>query len=199
MRDLSKVLSEAELIKIRALLDQNPDLIGTHERGGEYPKMLVHDDYLELLLMKEGTQDPVIKKECTEKLRRCVLVVTNIEDEEEYLADGYKTTLAAVMTDAKCADGTLRYGLLDPRIPTGREGKRARVDAARSREAELQDLRRRYAELTGRRLADEPEALVASPSEDDVPPAKTPPATRALVPPHKRSAPARSGRVSAHP
>lgn len=148
MRDLTKVLDDAELIKLRAILSQHPDIVPDAALGTEYPKMLYHRDFLEMNGLVKDHPDPVVKKDASEQLRRCVVVVYNIGQEEEYLADADWY--------AHPADIAVALGFGDPREPKGREALLASRQVKHDTEHEIRELRRRYAQLTGRKLgADE--------------------------------------------
>ena len=170
MRDLTKVLSDAEAVKLRALLAQTPDIPVDEHFGEEYPKMLFHADYLPLYRLIKEHPDPLVKKEAQAKMGRVIVVVHTIEDEEEYLSDGWKTQPAELMVAA---------GEVDPRIPTGREGRRAGKMRDADREHELRTLRRRYAELTGKKFVD-----------DEPTPVQVAAAAKAAAPAKKATAPA---------
>lgn len=190
MRDVSKVLSDAETVKLRALLAQTPDIPVDDSFGQEYPKMLFHNAYIELYRLVKNHPDPLVKKEAQEKMRTVIVIVHNIEDEEEYLADGWKADPCDIIT-APVAEGGM--GEVNPRIPTGREGRRADRQQKASREQELRNLRRRYAELTGRKLAedDEPEPMAATMETAD------PPAPRATAPSKRDKVAAATRRATA--
>ncbi len=179
MRDVSKVLSDAETLKLRALLAQTPDLPISDQLGQEYPKMLFHNAYIELYRLIKNHPDPLVKKEAQEKMRNVIVIVHNIEDEEEYLADGWKHDPCDIIT-APVEEGGM--GEVNPRIPTGREGRRADRQNKATREQELRNLRRRYAELTGRKLADDDEPAMPLAAVTEVPP----PAPKPSAPTSKR-------------
>lgn len=150
MRDVSKILTDADLLKLRELLKQAPTVAVDPNAFEEYPKMLFHPDWLTCYRLIKDHPDPVVKKDASEKLRNVQIIVHDFETEEEYLADGWKSDPNDIIIDA---------GEVDPRIPTGREGRRAARQTALDRDTELRSLRRRYAELTGHRLADEPQEV----------------------------------------
>lgn len=148
-RDLSKILSDADTLKLRALLAQHPDVESTGILD-EYPKMLFSPGYWERYIFIRTTKDPVARKEAVQQIHNFVVAVHDIETEEEYLTDGYKTDPVQFLLDA---------GEKDPRVPTGREGRRALEDERVSREQEIRNLKRRFAQLTaadghGQRLED---------------------------------------------
>lgn len=145
-RDVTKTLSDTEVAKLRALLSQNPEIIEDESLGGEYPKMLFHPKYVTNMLTYKTAEDPIVKKAAKEQMRRLVLVVEDIETEEEYLGDGWRTSPAEIMIRD--------LGLDDPRIPKGREARRQQAINRVDRETELRQLRRRYAELTGHPFSD---------------------------------------------
>lgn len=151
MRDLTKVLSDAETLKLRALLSNTPDIDPSDRLGQEYPKMLFHPDYIPIYRIIKNTTDHVAKKEAQVQMRRAIVIVHDIETEEDYLADHWRADPNDFIT-MSVEDGGL--GEVDPRIPTGREGRKAEKQNKASRDAELRALQRRYAELTGTRLAD---------------------------------------------
>lgn len=147
MRDLTKVLSEAEIIKLRQLAAQTPDM-PTVAAGAfqEYPKILYHPDYVPLSRVANGHPDPLTRKEALQKMPRVVVVVHDLETEEEYLRDHWKIDPVEIM---------LEMGEKDPRIPIGREGRLAASQRRQTVAEEVAELRRRYASLTGRSLVDE--------------------------------------------
>lgn len=152
MRDVSKILSDADLLKLRALLDGTT---GNSASGGflEYPKMLFHPEWLTPWRLVKDHPDPLVRKEAQQKLPALQVIVHDIEMEEEYLADNWRADPNEFIVADNEAHGMANP---DPRVPKGREGRRARRSQAEAAELELATLRRRYAELTGRRLLDEP-------------------------------------------
>lgn len=148
MRDVSRILSEADLIKLRALLSQAdlPAVTDAHVFE-EYPKILYAPDWLMCWRLWKEHPDPIVRKDSREKMRRCEVIVHDIETEEEYLQDGWRQDPVQLMIEA---------GEPNPRVPSGREGRRADRDLKAARAVELADLRRRYAELTGRKITEEP-------------------------------------------
>lgn len=152
MRDVTKVISDAEYVKLRALLAQTPDLPVDDNFGKEYPKMLYHPNFVELYRLVKSHPDPLVKKEAQQKMNTVVIIVHTIEDEEDYLSDGWVNDPNEIMTRSK-EDGGM--GEADSRIPTGREGRRSSAMNKANRESELREIRRRYAELTGRKLAED--------------------------------------------
>lgn len=157
MRDLTKILSAAETLKLRALLSQQPDIPIDSSFGQEYPKMLYERNYVDLYRLVKSHPDALVRKEAQQGMTRVIVIVHDIETEEDYLADGWRNDPNDFIT-MSLEDGGL--GEVDPRIPVGKEGRRADKMNRQTREHELRDLRRRYAELTGVRLADAPEAAV---------------------------------------
>lgn len=151
MRDVSKVLTDAEALKLRALLAQTPDIQIDSALGQEYPKMLFHPNYIELYRLVKDHPDPLVKKEAQQKMSRVIVIVHDIETEEDYLQDKWRSDPNDFIVMSKEEGG---LGEADPRIPVGREGRRASALRKQDRETELRDLRRRYAELTGRSLID---------------------------------------------
>jgi hypothetical protein len=137
--DLSKSLDPAELTRIRALLAENPPNLPEPGAVTQYPRMLFHASYLEAQQEWKKTKDETIKKVCVEKMAVAVHIVTDVEEEEEFLLDGWKHSPADFLPPDK-----------DPRIPVGRELRKALGQQRLSREDEIQSLRLRLAELTGR-------------------------------------------------
>lgn len=164
MRDVSKVLSDAETIKLRALLAQTPDIQVDSALGQEYPKMLFHPSYIEMYRLVKDHPDPLVKKEAQQKMSRVLVVVHDIDTEEDYITDGWRADPNDFIVMSK-EDGGL--GEADPRVPVGREGRRASAMKKQDRETELRDLRRRYAELTGKHLSE-----VDAPIVDEAPPVR---------------------------
>jgi len=154
MRDLTKVLSDAEAIKLRALIAQMPEPTGSVGGFEEYPKMLYHPDYIALSRVARHHEDLKTRKEAATKMSRVIVVVHDIETEEDYLADGWKSDPVEIM---------IQMGEADPRTPTGREGRKEGVRKRQSIEDEVKQLRRRYAELTGTRLEPDPVVGAAPP------------------------------------
>lgn len=195
MRDLTKVLNDAEVVKLRALLAQSPDLPVDDHGWQEYPKMLFHRDYIDLYRLVKSHPDPLVKKEAQQNMRRVLVIVHDIGTEEDYLADGWRTDPNEFIV-ASIADGGL--GEVDPRIPTGREGRRAHQTAKATREAELRELRRRYAELTGTRLADDHDLSPTS-MPVPVPEAPAPVVTAPVVPTKREKVAAATKRATTSP
>lgn len=152
MRDVSKILSDADLLKLRALLDGTTGNSATNGGFLEYPKMLFHPEWLTPWRLVKDHPDPLVRKEAQQKLPALQVIVHDIELEEEYLADGWRSDPNEFIVADNEANGVAHP---DPRVPKGREGRLARKTQAEAAEIELANLRRRYAELTGRRLLDE--------------------------------------------
>ena len=200
MRDVSKILSDAELIAIKALLAQN-GLGQTSSAPGvfaEYPKILYAPEFVLLQRLIQTHTDPIVRKEAKEKLSKTYVTVRDYESEMDYMQDGWKPDLNELIIELNLANG-VRPEQADPRQPHGREGRRASRDLKAQREQELRDIQRRYMELTGRRLADEdfePAPVVAPPHEEEPLVADTPKKTRS-VPAHVAKA-ARRATASRH-
>jgi hypothetical protein len=158
MRDVTKILSEADLLKLRDLLRDAP-MPQTVQSFTEYPRMLFAPDWYPLWVITKNETDHLKVKQAQEQIKKHQVIVDNLEDEEDYLTDGW------VSDPNELATAFLEK---DPRIPDGRAGRIAAKDARHAREKELIDIRRRYAELTGRRLVDEPELVAAPIAEDPV-------------------------------
>lgn len=154
MRDVSKILSDSELLKLRELIRQAPALSVDEHDFAMYPKMMFHPDWVPCNAIIKGHPDPLLRKEALEKLRHVETIVHDIETEEDYIQDGWRSDPNTLIVEANIAAGVMNP---DPRVPTGREGRRANTMAAQSRESKLREIRRQYAELTGRKLLDEPE------------------------------------------
>lgn len=177
MRDVTTILSDAEIVRLRALIAQAPALPLDASGRLEYPKILYRRDYIGFARLAAATTDPLVRKEALEKLRHTYLAVHDIETEEDYLADLFEDQTQQWFTDPNdiitlaVEQGGL--GERDPRIPTGREGRRAAAQNKADREYELRQLRRRFTELTGRKLEEEPTTLAsadgwtAAPAPDD--------------------------------
>lgn len=118
-----------------------------HTDFEEYPKILFHRDYLEQRDLAKNATDQLAKAMATEQMRRLQVVVQDIDEEEEMLADGYVRTTAELEMR--------RNGGLDPRIPRGREQRLASAQKAIQQEQELNRMRIRYLELTGRRMSED--------------------------------------------
>lgn len=170
MRDVTKILSDSDLLKLKALLSQTPDKPIDPDAFEEYPKMLFDPGWLVGYRLIQNNTDPLIVKEAKEKMKMLQVIVWNIDEEEEYLLDGWKADPNVFIIEENIAKGMKNP---DPRVPIGREGRRAAEHAKLTRQQELAQIRRRFAELTGKRLSDEPEAedapvMVASEPIPDV-------------------------------
>jgi hypothetical protein len=146
MRDVTKILSDAEILKFRELLRNVP--VPAHPLVfGDYPRQMYRPDWYPLYLIVKESADLVQIKMAREALRTHEQTVIDITEEEEFLLDGW-------VSDPN--DLAIKYYGRDPRVPTGREGRQAEKARTQARADELLRIRRRYAELTGRRLRDEP-------------------------------------------
>lgn len=187
MRDVSRILTDAELLKLRELLKQAPTQPIEANAFQEYPRALYHPDYLTCYRLIKDHPDPLVKKDANDKLRNVVILVHDFETEEEYLADGWVSDPNVLVIAQNIADG-MSPDRADPRVPVGREGRRASKQVAQDRESELRSLKRRYAELTGTRMGDDleadplpvPASLVGAGSTTAAP--KRPELTRPRVP-----------------
>lgn len=140
--DLTKQLDTKELARLRAILAENPveELPpGTLTR---YPRMLYHESFVEAQLSWKEDPRPEIKKLAAEKMKVATVVVFDPDEEAEYLQDGWRRSPADFMK-------------IDPRIPVGREARRAQIQTKQSRQAEITELKLRLAELMGQRPADD--------------------------------------------
>lgn len=137
--DLTKTLDPAELTRIRALLAENPPDLP--EPGGRvlYPTMLFHSSYLDAQLEWKKTKDELVKKTLIEKMQVATHTVIDADEAEEFLLDGWKRSPADFLAPDR-----------DPRIPVGRELRKSLSQQRLSREDEIQQLKLRLAELTGR-------------------------------------------------
>lgn len=148
MRDVSKILSDTEFVKLRALLSQQPggmDPIGPHEFE-QYPKVLYHPDWITCWRIIKTSPDELLKKQAKEQMKHVQVIVHDPEQEEDFLLDGWRADPNELIVEFNTANGVAHP---DPRVPTGREGRRAKQAAALTREEEILRLRLRYAELTG--------------------------------------------------
>jgi len=182
MRDVSKIISDADLLKLRQLLAQTHlDTTATGpDAFRDYPKMLFHPEWLTLYRLIKDHPDPLVQKEAKQKLPSVQVIVTDIETEEEYLADDWRADPNEFIVADNEAKGSAHP---DPRVPSGREGRRSRVSQQQAAQQELAALRRRYAELTGRKLMDEATTDVAPVEAAEPPePAPAPRQTRPSVP-----------------
>lgn len=159
MRDVSKILSEAELLKLRSILASTPSDEVDEGIGEEYPKMLFHALYVPLYqVIKQRAGGDVIKlKEAKEAIRKAYVVVDDWETEEDYLTDVDGKGLPQWFTSHK--DAFVAVNGYDPTVPTGREGRRAKVQNEADRKRRLRELRREYAQLTGGVIEDEVAAI----------------------------------------
>lgn len=159
-QDLTKTLEQAEILRLRALLAERPDLSDMPEGGGEYPRMLFHESFLEAQRAWKKQPHPETKKTASEAMAFATHVVFDADEETEYLADGWKRSPADFLPPEK-----------DPRIPVGREARKAHAQQAQSREREIRELRARLAELTGE-IAPLPVPVAAPPRRKGGRPAK---------------------------
>lgn len=137
-QDLTKTLDAAEVVRLRALLQERPDL-GEPMETGDYPKILYHEKYYAAQQeWRTFVGDPTGRTRLAEIMKLSTHKVFDSDEEEEYLADGWKANPA----DHLSSDD-------DPRIPRGMEARRAQKATKADRQAEIQALRRRLAELTG--------------------------------------------------
>lgn len=167
MRDVSRILSDSEFIKLRELIKQSGPMsmepLGAHAFE-EYPKMLFAPGWLMVFRLTKEHPDPLVKKEAREKLKHVQIIVDDIETEEEYLLDHWKRDPNDFVIEDNLAHGMANP---DPRVPVGREGRRAKAQQKLSIEQEISELRRRYAELTQTSILDLPAARVAAPAPVD--------------------------------
>lgn len=127
-------LDKDELTRVRALIAEQPPI----EPGqvGRYPQMLYHSSYGEAQTDWRKNPDELQKKTAAEKMKTSTVIVFDAEEELEFLEDGWKRSPADFMA-------------VDPRVPVGREAKRAAAAQALSRDDEILMLQRRLAELRG--------------------------------------------------
>lgn len=160
MRDVSKILSDADLLAIKALLAQNALSQQPLSPGAfsEYPKILYAPEFVLLQRVVQFHGDPIARKEAKEKLSKTYVVARSHEEEMDYLEDGWTSDLNQLVIDQNIKDGVPEQRA-DPRQPQGREGRRASRDLKQQREQELRDIQRRYMELTGRRIESDSQPL----------------------------------------
>lgn len=147
-RDLTTTIKPEELTRIRALLAENPPMPVDPDAIAEYPRMLYHSSYLENQQAWKDEADPLKKKLFVEKMKVAVHIVTDVDEEMEFLADGWKHSPADFLDPSK-----------DPRVPVGREARKNALSQRLSREDEIRNLTLRLAELTGRPLSTQIDAL----------------------------------------
>ena len=138
MRDVTKILSSADLLKLKALLDQTPSGPVDPNAFEEYPKMLYAPDWFDHWRLMMNA-DPVIAKEARMQIGARQVFVYNIDEEEEFLADKWRGDPNTFIIEFNIAHGSTRP---DPRVPVGREGRLASAHAKLSREQELQQVQR---------------------------------------------------------
>ncbi len=160
MRDVSKILSDADVLAIKALLAQQglanqPLVRGEFEH---YPKILYAPEFVLLQRVIQFHGDPIARKEAKEKLSKTYVVVRNHDEELDYMEDGWSGDLNGLIIEQNIKDG-VPENRADPRQPQGREGRMARRDLKAQREQELRDIQRRYLELTGRRIENDSEPV----------------------------------------
>lgn len=153
-QDLTKTLDPKEVNRLRALLAKSPELDEDFgESGGDYPRMLYNEKFLDAQHRWQTDLDPLLKKRATEEMRLATQVVFDIDEETDYLKDGWKHSPADFLDSAH-----------DPRIPRGREARKASAQQRASAKDEIVQLRRRLAELEGEMSGRE-----LAPVADDVP------------------------------
>ncbi len=187
MRDVSRILSDADLVKLKAFLNATPASPVDPHAFAEYPKMLFHPDWLTCYKLIQSATDPLVRKEAVEKIRLTQIIVNDFETEEEYLADGWKTDPCDLIIADNEANGVTHP---NPREPKGREYRRAKSQQEADRQAELREIKRRYALLTGKKLDEDADAPMDPPTAAPVdayetpvaPPPRTRPARRAAAP-----------------
>jgi hypothetical protein len=153
MRDVSKVLSDAEVIKLRQMLSGLPEGSGESQGFEEYPKMLFHKEWYSCYRLVKDHPDPLVQKEAKNRIKKYEIIVHNIEEEEDYLADGWIRDPNDLVIQANIEEGRPTE-FCDPRVPVGREGRRARAAIQQDKKARLAQIRREYAELTGKLISD---------------------------------------------
>lgn len=169
MRDVSKVLSDAEFVKLRGLLSQQPGGLDPFAptEFRDYPKVLYHPDWLTCWRIIKTSPDELLKKEAKEKMKQVQVIVHDAEQEEDYLMDGWRSDPNDLITEFNIKHGVANP---DPRVPTGREGRRARAQAQLTKDEEIRHLRLRYAELMGTPIeSDTPDARPVERAEAAVP------------------------------
>lgn len=134
--DLTKVLDPAEVARLRTMLAENPVIAPEPGAIVEYPRMLYHSSYVAASLSWRTDTNELVKRTAAEKMRLATHEVIDVDEEEDFLLDGWKHSPADFMA-------------IDPRIPAGREARRASFYDAKNRETEIRELRLRLAELTG--------------------------------------------------
>jgi hypothetical protein len=149
-QDLTKTLDAAEVIRLRALLQERPDL-GEILETGDYPKILYHQKFYAAQQEWRTSTDPSAKQRLAEVMKLASHKVFDSEEEEDYLADGWKANPADHLEEKD-----------DPRIPRGLEARRALKATKVDRQQEVLALRRRLAELTGEV---EPPTQMAAPAK----------------------------------
>lgn len=195
MRDVSKVLSDAEFVKLRGLLSQQPGGLDPFAPAEfkDYPRVLYHPDWLTCWRIIKTSPDELLKKEAKEKMKHVQVIVHDAEMEEDYLLDGWRSDPNDLIVEFNTLNGVANP---DPRVPTGREGRRAKANAAQTREDELRHLRLRYAELMGTTIeSDTPESRPVERAQSAVPEPIADPARDAPRP--RRTAPSPAPRRAA--
>lgn len=199
MRDVSKVLSDAEFVKLRGLLSQQPGGLDPFAptEFRDYPKVLYHPDWLTCWRIIKTSPDELLKKEAKEKMKQVQVIVHDAEQEEDYLLDGWRSDPNELITEFNVKNGVANP---DPRVPTGREGRRARAQAQLTKDEEIRHLRLRYAELMGTPIeSDTPDARPQERAEEAIPATITDPADAPRPRAASKSAPAPRRTVGAVP
>lgn len=135
----TKTLDPGEVARLRALLADNPTIEPSPDALSKYPRMVYRAGYLEVVQEWRGEVDELKKKKLFEQRKALEFIVFDAEEEEQFLLDGWKRSPADFMDATR-----------DPRLPVGREARKAAAQRAYSKEEEIQQLRLRLAELTGR-------------------------------------------------
>ena len=143
-RDLTTALDPIEARRRQALLTPPMVVAADPNEGADYPRMLFSKAYVDAERAWRDAIDPLEQQQHAEAMKRGYVLVFSLEEEDEYLQEGYKSSPADHMA-------------VDPRIPVGREARKSLAARRLSDADELRALRRRYAGLTGRNLEEEPE------------------------------------------
>lgn len=131
-----KQLDDVEIQRLRALVAQRPDLSDMPEAGGDYPRMVYHEKFVQAQQDWKDATDPNVQKVAAQRMKLATHTVFDSEEEMEFLADGWRLSPADFMAH-------------DPRIPMGREARKAGKAQEQSKDDRILALRRQLAALTG--------------------------------------------------
>jgi hypothetical protein len=134
--DLTTTLNAAELARVRSMLAQQPPEETDPALLAAFPRMLYHETYLENQAQWKTETDETKKKVFHSRMGMAIQVVHDVDELHEYLLDGWKESPADFLPPDK-----------DPRVPIGREARKAEAQRAMSVQDEIAMLTARLAAL----------------------------------------------------